>query len=99
MTQHFDSIVIGAGQAGLVMSHLLGQVGRDHVVLERHKIGERWQSERWDGLRFQYPNWSLRLPGKDYSGPDPEGFASHHEIHRFLTDPDGLKLELVHLPG
>ena len=86
MTQHFDSIVIGAGQAGLVMSHFLGRASRDHVVLERHKIGDRWQSERWDGLRFQYPNWSLRLPGKDYSGPDPDGYAPHHEIHRFLTD-------------
>ena len=86
MTPQFDSIVIGAGQAGLVMSHFLGQVGRDHVVLERHKVGERWQSERWDGLRFQYPNWSLRLPGKDYSGPDPDGYSPHHEIHRFLTE-------------
>lgn len=65
MTQHFDSIVVGAGQAGLVMSHFLSQLGRDHIVLERHKIGERWQSERWDGLRFQYPNWSLRLPDKN----------------------------------
>ena len=86
MTQHFDSIVIGAGQAGLVMSHFLSQVGRDHIVLERHQIGERWQSERWDGLRFQYPNWSLRLPGKEYRGEDPDGYATHHEIHRFLTD-------------
>lgn len=86
MTQHFDSIVVGAGQAGLVMSHFLSQLGRDHIVLERHKIGERWQSERWDGLRFQYPNWSLRLPGQEYRGEDPDGYATHQKIHRFLTD-------------
>ncbi len=86
MAEQFDSIVIGAGQAGLVMSHFLGRASRDHILLERHKIGERWQSERWDGLRFQFPNWSLRLPGKDYSGRDPDGYAPHHEIHRFLTD-------------
>ena len=86
MTQHFDTIVIGAGQAGLVMSHFLSRDHRDHVLLERHSIAERWHSERWDGLRFQYPNWSLRLPGKAYAGSDPDGFAPYREIHRFLID-------------
>lgn len=86
MPQQVDTIVIGAGQAGLVMSHVLRQARQEHVLLERHRIGERWQSERWDGLRFQYPNWSLRLPDKEYEGQDPDGYATHQEIHQFLTD-------------
>ena len=55
-------LIIGGGQAGLVMSHRLKQRGLAHLVLERHRIAERWRSERWDGLRFQFPNWSVRLP-------------------------------------
>lgn len=86
MRETIDTIVIGAGQAGLVMSHFLARAGREHVVLERHRIAERWRSERWDGLHFQYPNWSLRLPGKTYDGPFPDAYAPYPEILRFLTD-------------
>jgi putative flavoprotein involved in K+ transport len=50
------------------------------VVLERARVGERWRSERWDSLRFQFPNWSLQLPGYSYAGDDPDGFASYHEV-------------------
>jgi hypothetical protein len=32
-------------------------------VLERRQVGERWRTERWESLRFQFPNWSLELPG------------------------------------
>lgn len=70
-----DTVVIGAGHAGLATSRLLTQAGRDHVVLERGRIGERWRSERWDSLRLLTPNWMLSLPGSRYGGPDPDGFA------------------------
>src|SRR5262249_21191102 len=70
-----DTVVIGAGHAGLATSRLLTQAGRDHVVLERGRIGERWRSERWDSLRLLTPNWLLALPGSRYGGPDPDGFA------------------------
>jgi hypothetical protein len=42
---------------------VLQQRGREHVVLERRQVGERWRTERWESLRFQFPNWSLELPG------------------------------------
>ena len=70
-----DTVVIGAGQAGLATSRLLTEAGRDHVVLERGRIGERWRTERWDSLRLLTPNWMLALPGSRYGGPDPDGFA------------------------
>ena len=44
--------IIGAGQAGLAMSHCLTQRRIEHVVLERGRIAERWRSERWDSLRL-----------------------------------------------
>ena len=58
-----DTVVIGAGQAGLAMSRCLTDRGVDHVVLERGRVAERWRSERWDSLRLLTPNWMTRLPG------------------------------------
>ena len=75
-----DTLVIGGGQAGLTMSHRLKQRGLAHLVLERGRVGERWRSERWDGLKFQFPNWSVRLPEFPFPHDDPDGFASVGEI-------------------
>ena len=79
-----DAIVIGAGQAGLAMSHCLGGLGIDHVVLERGRLAERWRSERWDSLRLLTPNWMNRLPGWCYQGTDPDGFMTASEVVAFL---------------
>src|SRR6266540_6371441 len=86
MREHHDTVVIGGGQAGLAMSAVLRQRGREHVVLERRQVGERWRSERWESLRFQFPNWSLELPGYAYSGDEPDGFAHWREILRVIED-------------
>ena len=86
MREHYDTVVIGAGQAGLAMSAVLQQHGREHVVLERGQVGGRWRTERWDSLRFQFPNWSLELPGYAYSGEDPNGFAQSREILSVIED-------------
>jgi putative flavoprotein involved in K+ transport len=77
-------LVIGGGQAGLAMSHHLRQRGLAHLVLERGRIGERWKSERWDGLKFQFPNWSVRLPDFPFPHDDPDGFADLADIVAFL---------------
>jgi putative flavoprotein involved in K+ transport len=82
--EHVQTLVIGGGQAGLVMSHRLKQRGLDHLVLERHRIAERWRSERWDGLRFQFPNWSVSLPDFSFPHTDPDGFAATGEIEEFI---------------
>ncbi|MFZ2012734.1 MAG: NAD(P)-binding domain-containing protein [Nocardioides sp.] len=79
-----DTVVIGAGHAGLATSRLLTEAGNDHVVLERGRIGERWRSERWDSLRLLTPNWMLRLPGSRYGGNDPDGFQSSVELVAML---------------
>jgi putative flavoprotein involved in K+ transport len=84
MREHHDVVVIGGGQAGLAMSNVLLQQGREHVVLERRRIGERWRTERWDSLRFQFPNWTLQLPGFEYAGNDPDGFAHYSDILRLI---------------
>jgi putative flavoprotein involved in K+ transport len=77
---NIDTVIIGAGHAGIAVSWCLDQLGHDHVVLERGRVAERWRSARWDSLRTLTPNWMTRLPGADYSGPDPDGFMAVHEL-------------------
>jgi putative flavoprotein involved in K+ transport len=86
MREKHDTVIVGGGQAGLVMSYHLRQRGREHVVLERRRIAERWRTERWDSLRFQLPNTWLELPGKRYAGPEPDGFVHHSDVLRFVLD-------------
>lgn len=49
--EHFDTIVVGAGVAGLAASRLLAQAGRRVVILEaRDRVGGRVWTDRTDGL-------------------------------------------------
>jgi putative flavoprotein involved in K+ transport len=82
--EKIKTLVIGGGQAGLVMSHRLKQRGQPHLVLERHRIAERWRSERWDGLKFQFPNWSIRLPEFPFPHSDPDAFSDTDVIIRYI---------------
>mgnify|MGYP001813014556 CR=1 FL=1 len=75
-----DVIIVGAGQAGLAMSHCLTMRGIDHLIVERGRIAERWRSERWDSLKLLTPNWMTRLPGWHYGGPVPDGFMDMAEV-------------------
>jgi putative flavoprotein involved in K+ transport len=68
------------------MSCLLRQRGREHVILERRRVADRWYSQRWDSLCFQFPNWSMQLPGYAYAGDDPDGFAPRDAVSRFIED-------------
>jgi putative flavoprotein involved in K+ transport len=74
-----ETVVVGAGQAGLSVSHCLTQLGREHVVLERGEVGETWRSERWDSFRLNTPARWLRLPGYEHDGDDPDAFLSRDE--------------------
>jgi putative flavoprotein involved in K+ transport len=82
--EQVETLIIGGGQAGLAMSHRLKQRGRAHLVLERYRVAERWRSERWDGLRFQFPNWSVELPDFSFPQTEPDAFASTGEIVDFI---------------
>ena len=74
------TVVIGAGQAGLIMSRLLRQAGREHVVLERRPtLGGGWQ-DRWDAFRLVSPNFATSLPGFPYEGAEPDAFMTRDEI-------------------
>jgi len=79
-----QTVIVGAGQAGLAMSRCLTDLGIDHVLFERGRVAERWRTERWESLRLLTPNWQSRLPGYRYDGPDPDGYMSMPEVIAFL---------------
>lgn len=83
--ENVETVIVGGGQAGLTLSHMLSKRCCRHLVLERARIAERWRSERWEGLRFQFPNWSVQLPDFPFPHADPEAFATSREIVDFLT--------------
>jgi putative flavoprotein involved in K+ transport len=84
MAERVETVVVGAGQAGLAASRHLTAAGCEHVVLERGELGDTWRTKRWDGFYLNTPNWSLRLPGGEYAGPDPDAFSSRAEVVSYL---------------
>jgi putative flavoprotein involved in K+ transport len=72
--ERLDTVVVGAGQAGLATSRFLTLRGIEHAVLERGRIGQTWRAERWDGFCLNTPNWTLQLPGGQYDGGRPDDF-------------------------
>jgi len=86
MNESIETVIVGGGQTGLAMSYYLSQCGREHIILERARVAERWRTQRWDSLMFQFPNWSIELPGRSYTGPDPDGFSHKSNILAFIED-------------
>jgi putative flavoprotein involved in K+ transport len=80
-----NTVIIGAGHAGLAMSHCLADRDVPHVVLDRGCVGERWRTARWDSFRLLTPNWLSRLPGWTYDGTDPDGFMTADEFVGYLS--------------
>lgn len=80
-----ETLIVGGGQAGLAVSHMLSRSSRPHLILERGRIAERWRTERWDGLRFQFPNWSVQLPDFPFRRADADGFATSPEIVEYIS--------------
>lgn len=79
-----NTLVVGAGQAGLAMSAHLKNAGVDHVVLERHRIAERWRTERWDSLVANGPAWHDRFPAREFEITGPDGFAPKEEVASYF---------------
>jgi len=84
-SQEIEVLVVGAGQAGVAMSEHLTGYGVPHLVLERHRIAERWRSERWDSLVANGPAWHDRFPGLEFGGIDPDGFASKEQVADYFV--------------
>ena len=79
-----DTVIIGAGHAGLAVSRLLTLEGRDHVLLDRGRVAESWRTARWDSLHLLTPNWMARLPHWRHTGADADDFMSASQFVNYL---------------
>jgi putative flavoprotein involved in K+ transport len=78
-----DVAVIGAGQAGLAIGHLLARAGRRFVILEAgESVATAWR-ERWDSLVLFTPRRYDALPGLPFPG-DPDGHPGRDEVVAYL---------------
>lgn len=84
--EKINTLVVGAGQAGVAMSEHLTQLGISHVVLERNRIAERWRSERWDSLVANGPAWHDRFPSMKFDGVAPGTFPPKERMAQYFED-------------
>jgi putative flavoprotein involved in K+ transport len=81
---HDDVLIVGAGQGGLSVSWFLTKAGIAHRVLDRGGVAHAWKSHRWDSFCLVTPNWSINLPGRPYTGSDPDGFMPRDDFVAYM---------------
>src|SRR5262245_21786920 len=91
-SQHVETLIIGAGQAGLTTGYHLKRRGRTFVIVDgNQRIGDNWR-QHWDtlrlytpakydglpGLAFPTPRW--HFPGKEEVADYLESYALHFDL-------------------
>src|SRR5215210_8447150 len=90
-TQHIETLIIGAGQAGLATGYHLQRLGRPFLVVDRNeRIGDNWR-QQWDTLKLYSPAKydglpGLEFPAKPWSYPGKEDVADYLEKYAINTD-------------
>jgi putative flavoprotein involved in K+ transport len=68
-TTAYDTIVIGAGQAGLSAGYHLAKRGKSFLIIDgADRVGGSWLN-RWDSLTLFTPSIRDSLPGLELGGP------------------------------
>lgn len=66
---HFDTVVVGSGQAGLAIGYYLKELGRNFTILDAGDgVGDAWRG-RWDSLRLFTPAAYDGLPRMPFPAP------------------------------
>ena len=86
VVEKVDTLVVGAGQAGIAASEHLTNHGIQHVVLERDRIAEKWRSARWDSLVSNGPAWHDRFPSRNFDDPNHDAFISKEDVASYFID-------------
>ncbi|WP_298905265.1 NAD(P)/FAD-dependent oxidoreductase [uncultured Aliiroseovarius sp.] len=81
-----DTLVVGAGQAGIALSEHLGNSGVPHLILEKNRVAEAWRSARWDALVTNGPVWHDRFPSLEFKGDDPDAFVTKDRVADYLEE-------------
>ncbi|MCW6004015.1 NAD(P)/FAD-dependent oxidoreductase [Micromonospora sp. CPCC 205371] len=91
-SQYVETLIIGAGQAGLSTGYHLKRRGRQFLIVDgNQRIGDNWRHQ-WDTLRLYtpakydglpglpFPAASWHFPGKDEVGDYLERYALHFDL-------------------
>ncbi len=85
MSERYEVVVIGGGQAGLAIGYFLARQGRRFTILEAAaEPGAAWRS-RWDSLRLFTPTRYDSLPGRAFPG-DPDSYPGRDEVADYVAD-------------
>jgi putative flavoprotein involved in K+ transport len=86
-----ETVVIGAGQAGLSTGYHLARRGRTFVILDAYdRVGDNWRCH-WDSLRLFTPAMAASLPGMKFpaartSYPTKDQMADFLEAYQAKFD-------------
>lgn len=96
VSERYETIVIGGGQAGLATGYYLQEQGNDFIILDAsERIGDAWR-HRWDSLRLFTEARYNGLPGMSFPAP-PHSFPTKDEVADYLetyASRFGLPVEL-----
>ena len=82
--EKIDTLVVGAGQAGIALCEHLGQQGVPFLVLEKSRIAEAWRTSRWDALVTNGPVWHDRFPNLEFIGNAPDAFVGKDRVAEYI---------------
>ena len=83
-TQHIETLIIGAGQAGLSTGYHLQRRGRPFLIVDgAQRVGDNWRHQ-WDTLRLYTPAKYDGLPGLPFPADDPWHFPGKDEVAAYL---------------
>ncbi len=106
-TQSIETLIIGAGQAGLSVGHFLAKNNRPFLILDANqRVGDAWRN-RWDSLRLFTPARFDGLAGMPFPGdgnffPTKDQMAEYLESYakRFaLPVQNGIRVERLTRTG
>jgi putative flavoprotein involved in K+ transport len=83
--EHIETVIVGAGQAGLCTAHHLSRLGRSFVILEGHeRVGDVWR-RRYDSLRLYSPARYDGLPGMPFPA-EPWACPGKDDVGDYLQE-------------
>ncbi|WP_246292882.1 NAD(P)-binding domain-containing protein [Lentzea indica] len=104
-TQHIETLIIGAGQAGLATGYQLKRLGREFLIVDgMARVGDNWRCH-YDSLTLFTPARANSLDGMPYPGdpwhfPTKDEFADYLELYAVTHDlPVRMQTRVERLSG
>jgi putative flavoprotein involved in K+ transport len=83
--ERFETVIVGAGQAGLSVGHHLAKRDRPFVILDANeRVGDNWR-RHWDSLRLYSPARLDGLPGMPFPA-SPWSFPTKDQTGHYLEE-------------